>query len=111
MGPRHDDYLKFRQAFEEGGVLGRDVIVTGAGPIGCLVVACARLAGAARRSDAMPLGSAAATGAGFRRALPATQHHATEQIRPGALDQGDRVRIRHEGVSTLNVVGGIAVPD
>ena len=41
MGLRHDDYLKFRQAFEEGGVLGRTImfIHTAADPVvECLLV-------------------------------------------------------------------------
>ena len=41
MGLRHDDYLKFRQAFEEGGVLGRAImfIHTAADPVvECLMV-------------------------------------------------------------------------
>jgi len=41
MGLRHDDYLKFRQAFEEGGVLGRTILFihTAADPIvECLLV-------------------------------------------------------------------------
>jgi V/A-type H+-transporting ATPase subunit B len=41
MGLRHDDYLKFRQAFEEGGVLGRAImfIHTAADPVvECLAV-------------------------------------------------------------------------
>jgi V/A-type H+-transporting ATPase subunit B len=35
MGLRHDDYLKFRQAFEEGGVLGRTILFihTAADPV------------------------------------------------------------------------------
>jgi V/A-type H+-transporting ATPase subunit B len=41
MGLRHDDYLKFRQAFEEGGVLGRAImfIHTAADPVvECLLI-------------------------------------------------------------------------
>jgi V/A-type H+/Na+-transporting ATPase subunit B len=41
MGLRHDDYLKFRQTFEEGGVLGRTImfIHTAADPVvECLLV-------------------------------------------------------------------------
>ncbi|MCJ7542995.1 MAG: V-type ATP synthase subunit B [Phycisphaerae bacterium] len=41
MGLRHDDYLKFRQAFEEGGVLGRTILFvhTAADPVvECLMV-------------------------------------------------------------------------
>jgi V/A-type H+-transporting ATPase subunit B len=41
MGLKHDDYLKFRQAFEEGGVLGRSILFihTAADPVvECLMV-------------------------------------------------------------------------
>ncbi len=75
MGLRHDDYLKFRQTFEEGGVLGRAImfIHTAADP----VVECLH--------GPRPV-------PGRRRAV-----RPAGQTRAGAADRHDRLRRRAEG--------------